>query len=522
MNESVELSYGQVRGFARRGLPLALALGVLLGAVLYLYAQRRDPSFSAQTVLVATTPTIDFRSLGLPDVSTASLHVEAYGVAATSEDVLTRALASLGRPTGGAALQELQHNLEVRTDPVPELIFVTASATSPTVAADEANALAGALLAWDKDRATHELDRVASLLQQRITSQRDTIQALQASGGSTNAAAVATEAAVLSQEQGQLDSLNALRASIGGALTVLQPAAPPAKGIGFPTSVFAILGVVLGLLLGYGLTFLAELFDASVYTVEGMERATSLPTLISVPRGRGRGRIPAGLAGVLRANLATAAGDGELCAVQVTSSRYGHGSARAAIVLAESFARRGLRTLLIDADMNRPSIARHYKLERHDDISLLATLRAEKDQRLAMTTLDDSRTRLSLLYEVHRVGDGAAMLKRSFAERLAVWRAEYQRVVVNTAPVALSNDSALVARACDATILAFDPRRTRLRATVRSLVELRRAGAHLVGCIATGVTRRQARTSTVHSPSIEAGPSVPERVLTAEPTSTSF
>ncbi len=518
MNEAVELSYGQVFGFLRRGLLAAVVLGLVVAAGLFWYARHRGPSFEAQAVLVVNPSSIDFRGLGLPDVSPSSLNVEAYGVAATSNGVITNALASLGQPTTPAAAESLRHHMKVRTAATSELIYIAVTSATPAVAANESNAVAKALMDWDRSRSLGEIDRVTALLKQRISVQQNLIAKLQKTGGAQAATELGTQVALLGQEQGQIDGLKALRTDAVGSLALLQAATLPTSGLGHKPTTFGLLGLFLGVLLAYGLTFLLELVDTRIYTVEGVERVTKLPALAAIPRFRRKRTLAADRAALLRTNLTAALHGQPPNVIQVTSARYGHDSASAAMALAESFAIQGTKTLLVDADMQRPVIGRRYGLGRAPHLTLSACLRNQQGTSKPHTLTVGGLYRLSVLYEPRRVPDGANLLTRSYTRCVSTWEIDYEVIVVHMGPVDRASETPVAAAASDATLLAVRPARAKLWETVQATKALQRAGARLVGCVVTGAAGRLARSQMVVEPQSPASTDPAPTVTPPQPT----
>jgi capsular exopolysaccharide synthesis family protein len=59
----------------------------------------------------------------------------------------------------------------------------------------------------------------------------------------------------------------------------------------------------------------------------------------------------------------------------------------------------------------------------------------------------------------------------------------YDHIILDSAPVLLVSDPKVLARVADATLLVFDAARTRRGAAQRSIGELQRVQANLVGCV---------------------------------------
>ncbi|WP_165075907.1 polysaccharide biosynthesis tyrosine autokinase [Paludisphaera rhizosphaerae] len=134
-----------------------------------------------------------------------------------------------------------------------------------------------------------------------------------------------------------------------------------------------VMGLLASLGLGLGLVFLLEHLDHSVRVPEHVSHGLSLPLLGVVPRiartalthragHLWTSAVPDSLAADafrnIRASLLGAADrNGPIVSLLVTSAKAGDGKSTAAINLAAACARAGERTLLLDVDLRRPTLA---------------------------------------------------------------------------------------------------------------------------------------------------------------------
>ena len=488
MTESVELTHGQVLGFLRRGLWLAIVLAIVIGAGLYYYGTLAGPAFRAQAVLVTQSPQVDMRTLGLPDVNNAPLHVDAYSVAATSAPVIAGALDALGLPSTQGAVEEVREDqLQIRVVSDPQLIYITITADEPGKAADLANAISEQLQAWDRARVTQELQRIAGLLTQRITAQQALVEQLSVQDGAAATNQLTSERLVLAGLGDQLDSVVALSSNATSTLKVLRAATPPVEGIGRSPIMFALLGLILGVILAYGLMFVIELVDGRLYTSEGVERSAGLPVLAALARAR-RGRATATESAVmLQTNLGTALDLKRQTTLAVTAVQSPDDTATAAIALAESFAQRGRNTLLIDADLRQPAVARRYRVPGINNLSLMTCLSGRQGMRQPIRVRVGDRAKVALLFETKPAPNDVMAMLDGLPECLHRWKEEYDAIVLRVAPVGRGSDAVMIGEFCNGVILAINPRTSNRKRLLDTVARLRRAGVKLVGGIATGL-----------------------------------
>ncbi|NLG08649.1 MAG: CpsD/CapB family tyrosine-protein kinase [Deinococcales bacterium] len=487
----IELTHGQLLGFLRRGLPFALIASLLLAGALYRWASGAEPVYQAQVALVAQSPQVDLRTLDLPEVSFSPLHVDAYSVAVMNSSVLAAALESVGLPATDSAVNALRAGgIRVDVLPVPQLLYIYVTETTPERAADLANAVAAQLQAWDQGRLTSELQRMTQLLTQRIAVQQLLLQDLEEQQPAS--AQVAAIQQTLTGHRDQLDSLLALSSNATSSLKVLRAATPPTTSLGRPPTMFALLGLLLGALLVYGLMFVLELFQGRPYTSEGVERATGLPVVAELPRGVRGGAIGPEVAVVLQANLRRVTDAALPSTILVSGVSARDDTAAAAMAVAESFARLGHSTLLVDADIRRPAIARRYRVPAQNHLPLTACALGHQGGRRPLWVHLDRRTRLALLHDERGSAEDVVALLNGLPACLERWKAEYHTIVVRAAPLASAGDGLLLSEGSDAVILAIDPLGASRRRLDAALARLRQLRVPLVAAVTTGLRGRPA------------------------------
>ena len=164
------------------------------------------------------------------------------------------------------------------------ILEISATSTSPTLAARQANAWAAAYVAYRRSLAQNqalgsnaEIQRQIQSLQQQITSLNAQINF----GGATNpveATNVALRNALLGQQvalQSQLQQAQQAAAADTQVPTVVTPATVPTDPIGTSVVRAVLIGLGAGLLLGVLLALLFEYLDDSITTREDLESELS-------------------------------------------------------------------------------------------------------------------------------------------------------------------------------------------------------------------------------------------------------
>ncbi|MBF4162539.1 polysaccharide biosynthesis tyrosine autokinase [Nocardioides acrostichi] len=253
-------------------------------------------------------------------------------------------------------------------------------------------------------------------------------------------------------------------------------------------------GLLLGLALGLGLALLRDSLDTTIKDDADVESATGLTTLASVPVNPDINETPVIQQGAaspvwsesyrkLRTNISYLSPDDPPRSLLVTSALQGDGKTVTAANLAASLAQSGRHTILVDADLRRPSVAKLLGLVPDVGVTSIVTGKA---------TLAD------VMQHAHGfdvVASGPippnpselleSQMFRGLVESLLE---EYDSVIVDTPPLVAVTDAAVVATAADAVIVVARANRTKAPELRRALLGLRAVDARIAGVVLNRVT----------------------------------
>jgi tyrosine-protein kinase Etk/Wzc len=269
------------------------------------------------------------------------------------------------------------------------------------------------------------------------------------------------------------------------------------------------LGILLALTLACATAFAVDYLDTSVHNHQQLEQH-GLAVLANIPLlGRShrlrKGEITAHLLThadpessgaeafrMLRTGVSFASIDNSVHTILVTSAGPGEGKSTVAVNLATVLAQAGHRTLLVDADLRRPilhSIFRHRKKPGFTDLVLtggnpngtIFTTGIEHLSCLPSGTIPPSPADL-----LNSSATGALLGKLGL---------EYDYVVIDSPPLMVAADTAILAPKADATILVVRADRTSIEAVEHARKILGTAGTRLLGGVFNGVrhSRRYGR-----------------------------
>lgn len=136
-----------------------------------------------------------------------------------------------------------------------------------------------------------------------------------------------------------------------------------------------ILGVLVGLGFGVGLAFFIEYLDTSVKTLQDLEKILQVPVLAVIPKDislliRGTDDNPDAEAyRIMRTNIEFNRKSPAASSITVVSGGAGEGKSTTLNNLAYTFAKGGYSTLVVDADLRRPSQHRLFGVENKIGLS---------------------------------------------------------------------------------------------------------------------------------------------------------
>jgi tyrosine-protein kinase len=352
-----EQTIGDYIGVVLRYKWLILVAAILVPVAAYVYSAHKPKIFDASAEVYLNTQTSDITAsiTGIntttvydPDrtLQTAAQLAHGPAVAQTALD-----LAGIHALDAGRLLRMTKVIPEEGTD----FITFKVTDTDPTRAAILATAYARAFRAYKLSLDTSTLTSARIELQKRLAQLR------KASGTDTETYRE------LSQKYQDLVTLELLqsppkvvRTPTGGNQIAPQPKKK------------AMLGLVVGLMLGLGAAFVLNAFDRRVRDIEEVERELDIPLLGRLPApqgGRDALTILDGPADVmseavsrLRTNFEFANAELQAKVVMATSAGAQEGKSTTVANLGIALARAGRHVVLVDLDIRRPALSRLFRI----------------------------------------------------------------------------------------------------------------------------------------------------------------
>lgn len=198
---------------------------------------------------------------------------------------------------------------------------------------------------------------------------------------------------------------------------------------------------------------------------------------------------------ILRTNIQFCDAVQEVKTVVITSCYPGEGKTTTAVNLAISMAESGLKTLLIEADLRRPSFAKILDIQNHQGLTRLISGAAVFEEAVNKTSIEG----FYFIPSGPKPPNPAELLgSKRFADIAAKAREEYDLVIYDTPPLGSIIDSALLAAQSDGTVLVVKPKMVRLKDAQRVKAQLEKAGARVLGAVLNQIPKRDFKSDFVY------------------------
>ena len=298
-------------------------------------------------------------------------------------------------------------------------------------------------------------------------------------------------------------SVNSEDAGLALNVQVLEVARPPVR----PTSpqrprtlAIALLG---GLALGVGLAFVRERFDQRLRDPEEVAEALGLSVLGVVPHMEGNLTVSArgqqvqheAMSEVAEAyrTLRTAiyfGGTKSLRTILVTSPAPGDGKSTSASNLAIAMAQAGHRTVLVDCDFRKPVQHKVFELEAAVGLTTVLATKAKLRDAVRPTPVD----RLYVLPCGPIPSNPSEILTgKPFEQLMNALTEAFDRVVIDSPPVAPVSDAQILAASADAVVLVVRTNKSTRRVSTYAVDALQKVGANILGVVVNDMPRRHGR-----------------------------
>jgi tyrosine-protein kinase Etk/Wzc len=327
---------------------------------------------------------------------------------------------------------------------------------------------------------------------------------------------------VMTQVQGRLKEAEITAAVQDSTAQVLDRAELPGASLGTSRPVIFAVALFAGLLIGVLVAFLRDWLDTTVHNEQDVTAIVRAPVIGIIPSlgrnaigSRARALVSGDRAAkalatpkpvrdtesqtmaaeayrALRTNLSYVSPVKPPRVIVVTSALSGDGKTTSASNLAVTLAQQSKRVLLVDAETRRGNLHSLFGIEATPGFFDLLYGQATPGECIRRVTLEGSG-HLDVLpsggMPNHNAADLLVASRLSpFFERL---RSQYDYILIDTPPLNLFTDAALIGAHADATLLVARADRTERQALKFAVLQLQHVQANLAGAILNGVDLRR-------------------------------
>lgn len=469
----------------RFGLILLCSLGVALAAFGFSVIQQkeytatasllfRDPAFG-QTVFGSGAETFfasDPDRQAATNVALASLHTISRRTAITLDD--------------GTTPDDIDSAIEVSAEGPSDVVSISATDDNPERAQTVANTFAQSFIQF---RASADQD---VLLEAKRLAEKEFSQL-------SDEDKTGPRGAQLSRGAEKLGMMASLQT---GNAELVQPAELPTAPSSPKIARNTVLGLIVGIIFGIFVAFLLERVDRRIRRPEEAEEAYGVPLLATIPESKhiadsndGSELSPLPFQEAesfrsVRASLRYFGVDRDVRTVLVTSAAPQEGKSTLAWNLAR-VASLGSKVVLVETDMRRPSLSRQHGISPTPGLSEVLTNQTTVGGALQSTPAPESSEAgqttgsLDVLTGGTPPPNPAELLESSaLREIVAELRAEYDLVVIDTAPAGVVTDAIPLAKMVDGVLLVVRIDQSNKDSAHRLRENLDMVGANTLGVVA--------------------------------------
>jgi non-specific protein-tyrosine kinase len=488
----------------RRWAWLILLGAIVAGGTTYLININTEPTYRASArFLIDEAPegVSNEYAQTLFEERLAATYVELIGLLPVLEETVDRLDLNI-------SAEQLQNRLNVTAPTESQIILVSVVDTDPERAALIANTVGEVFMDLNRERESARFAESITNYDEQLAELQIELNNVERDIAALGEPSSPEEVANLSQlettrREAQLryteafnnrEALRIEEARSSNNLIDVESARPPRNPIAPKVETNTILGALVGAMLAAGVVLLIEFLDDTIKTPDEVREVTDISTVGAVAQIKGSNdpnqrlvamhvpRSPISEAfRVIRTNLSFAAIDEGLQTLVVTSSSPGEGKSTISSNLAIVMAQTGLKIIIVDSDLRRPTQHKIFKLPNNQGLTTaLLDVNTPLEEQIQNTPVPGLRILTSgpippnpaELLNSQRMGT----IRESLSELADV-------VIFDTPPALTVADSIILAPRVSGCLIVVDAGQTRQQALKQTLERLQNSNAHVLGII---------------------------------------
>ena len=492
----------------KKWLWLIVLTTVIAGVAAYFFSSRQTPIYRASTRLLVSQSVSNSASMQYADILAAERLSSTYAQMLTARPMLEAAIAKAGLE-GVVTPDEIADSISVQPVRDTQLIDLHVEHPDPEVAAKLANTIPAVFVEFANEQQTARYQELKQSLQQQLQelSQeiQDTDARLQELGDDTTDPEISARRTILEDRLAQyrstygnvlaqLENIRLAEANALDTITVVEPATPPDRPVRPRVLMNTLLAAIIGGMIGVGAVFLIEYLDDTVKSPDDISRISSVSTLGIIAKSKNGDdsgivvledpRSPIAEAyRTVRTSIQFASIDKPMRTLVVTSAGPGEGKSTTAANLAAVMAQAGMKVVLIDADLRKPTQHKRWGLPNTVGLTgalLMDEISDNLDYLLTPTQVDN----LWLLTSGQLPHNPSELLGSHKLQQLVDQLLQKYDVLIFDSPPALAvTDPVVLGRNMDGVIIVVDAGTTHEPALVHVLTEMEKVNANVVGVV---------------------------------------
>lgn len=186
----------------------------------------------------------------------------------------------------------------------------------------------------------------------------------------------------------------------------------------------------------------------------------------------------------IRTNILYSTIESKTQSIVVTSSGPSEGKSTTSANLAIAFAQSGVKTLLVDADLRRPTVHRSFSVDNSRGLSSLLSIRKMSLTEVINTT---NVRNLDLITSGPISPNPSELLSSSrMIKIIHILKKEYDFIVFDVPPVGTVTDAQLIASQVDGSVLAVREEQTEKVGLERAIKLLQQVDSKILGAVYLG------------------------------------
>ncbi len=486
-----------------------IILGTLLGAsIAYVSSRLTTPVYSASTTLLVNEAPSSGKTADYTSILTSERLASTYAQMMTKQPVLQAAFEDLNLVL---TPENLPARISVNLVRDTQLMVLQVESEDPQLAKDLAEAIP---MAFSRKNAAVQTERYSDSkanltkeidsLKEQVAQKQTEINALGKPSEPAKEAELARAQTELTQLRQSLtyllqsyENIRLTEAQSTSNIVVVESPVVPVSPVRPRTLQNVLLGALVGFLLSVGVVFLIEYLDDRVRSPEQIDKVLKLPVVGLIAKmgngtsdNAGKSRLIAvreprspvvEAFRSLRTNIQFAGVDQPIRTLLVTSAGPSEGKSTVAANLAVVMAQTGLKVVLCDGDLRRPTI--HKQFGQINRAGLTDVIMRDPGQ-WGDITIASGIPNLSLLLSGTLPPNPSELLGSKRMHQLLDHLHQSNDVVIIDAPPLLPVTDALVlAPMTDGVVLVIDYGGTRIGEALQGKTQLDQSGARVLGVV---------------------------------------